>query len=58
MKATPPDIEYDYSTIIPIRMVVCVGCGHRKKYCAKDMCSVCYIAIRNNKKKKITHPIF
>lgn len=44
--------EYDYSVNPPMRVVVCVKCGKRKKYCAKNMCNICYAGIRNNKKTK------
>lgn len=46
------EIEYDDSAIIPIRMVKCIICKHKKKYFAKNMCSLCYAAVRSNKKRK------
>jgi len=49
---------YDHSTTPPTRMVVCVDCGNKRKYRAKNMCGVCYGKLKNNKRTKATNLIF
>lgn len=53
-----PKREYDYTTVPPTRMVVCIECGYRKKYHAKDLCELCYANIRNRKHEKLNNLIF
>lgn len=35
----------------PVRMVICKGCGHRKKNHAKGYCDLCYNNLRTERKK-------
>lgn len=51
-------IEYNYNENPPIRMVICIKCGNKKVYHAKDMCTICYAQIRNKKRAEVNNMIF
>ena len=38
----------------PKRMIICKKCEQKKLHWAKELCSVCYAKIRNDKRAELT----